>query len=90
MDEIGDLPLSTQVKLLRVLEEKVIERVGDNRPIPVNVRIISPTNKDLKLLVDKGAFRDDLFFRINVTPIRLPPLIERVEDIPLLADAFLG
>jgi transcriptional regulator with PAS, ATPase and Fis domain len=88
LDEIGDLPLSTQVKLLRVLEDKVIERVGDNRPIQVDVRIISATNKDLRALVDKGAFRDDLFFRINVIPIRLPPLRERLEDIPLLADAF--
>jgi two-component system, NtrC family, response regulator HydG len=88
LDEIGDLPLSTQVKLLRVLEEKVVERVGDNRPIHVNVRIISATNKDLKGLVDEGAFRNDLFFRINVIPIRLPALRERVDDIPLLADAF--
>jgi two-component system response regulator HydG len=88
LDEIGDLPLSTQVKLLRVLEEKVIERVGDNRSIQVDVRIISATNKDLKPLVDDGAFRNDLFFRINVIPIRLPALRDRVEDIPLLADAF--
>jgi two-component system response regulator HydG len=88
LDEIGDLPLSTQVKLLRVLEEKVVERVGDNRPIQVDVRIISATNKDLKSLVDEGAFRNDLFFRINVIPIRLPTLRERIEDIPLLADAF--
>ncbi len=88
LDEIGDLPLSTQVKLLRVLEEKVVERVGDNRPIQVNVRIISATNKELKALVDEGLFRNDLFFRINVIPIRLPALKERVEDIPLLADAF--
>jgi PAS domain S-box-containing protein len=88
LDEIGDLPLSTQVKLLRVLEEKIIERVGDNRPIQVDVRIISATNKDLRALVEKGAFRDDLFFRINVIPIRLPALRERMEDVPLLADAF--
>ncbi len=88
LDEIGDLPLSMQVKLLRVLEEKVVERVGDNKSIPVNVRIISATNKDLKSLVQEGLFRNDLFFRINVIPIRLPPLRERVEDIPLLADAF--
>jgi two-component system response regulator HydG len=88
LDEIGDLPLPTQVKLLRVLEEKVIERVGDNRPIPVDVRIISATNKDLKSLVEKGTFRDDLFFRINVIPIRLPPLRDRIDDIPLLANAF--
>lgn len=88
LDEIGDLPLHTQVKLLRVLEEKVIERVGDNRPIPVDVRIVSATNKELKSLVEEGTFRDDLFFRINVIPIRLPPLRDRIDDIPLLANAF--
>ena len=88
LDEIGDLPLSLQVKLLRVLEEKVIERVGDNRPIPVDVRIVSATNKNLKELVERGSFRNDLFFRINVIPITLPPLRERSEDIPLLAEAF--
>jgi two-component system, NtrC family, response regulator HydG len=88
LDEIGDLPLVTQVKLLRVLEEKVVERVGDNRPIPVDVRIISATNKDLSGLVDQGVFRQDFYFRINVIPIQLPPLRERVEDIPLLAEAF--
>ncbi len=88
LDEIGDLPPSTQVKLLRVLEEKMIERVGENRPIRVDVRIISATNKDLKGLVEKGFFREDLFFRINVIPITIPPLRERVEDIPLLAEAF--
>lgn len=88
LDEIGDLPLSTQVKLLRVFEEKVVERVGDNRPIPVDVRIISATNKNLFDLVEKGFFREDLYFRINVIPITLPPLRKRVEDIPLLAEAF--
>jgi len=88
LDEIGDLPLSTQVKLLRVLEEKIIERVGDIRPIPVDVRIITATNKDLKSLVEKGLFREDLYFRINVIPIYLPPLRERVEDIPIFADHF--
>ena len=88
LDEIGDLPISTQVKLLRVLEGKVIERVGDHRPIPIDVRIISATNKDLRGLVDKGLFREDLFFRINVIPVHLPPLRERREDIPLLAEAF--
>ena len=88
LDEIGDLPLSTQVKLLRVLEEKVIERVGDNRPVPVDVRIITATNRNLQELVTKGNFREDLFFRINVIPIHLPPLRERREDIPLLAEAF--
>jgi two-component system response regulator HydG len=88
LDEIGDLPLSTQVKLLRVLEEKVVERVGDNRPIQVDVRIISATNRDLARLIEGGTFREDFFYRINVIPIWMPPLRERVEDIPLLADSF--
>jgi two-component system, NtrC family, response regulator HydG len=88
LDEIGDLPLSTQVKLLRVLEEKVVERVGDSKSIPVDVRIISATNKNLLNLVEHGSFRQDFYFRINVIPIQLPPLRERVEDIPLLAGAF--
>jgi len=88
LDEIGDLPLSTQVKLLRVLEEKVVERVGDNRPIHIDVRIISATNKNLLKLVDQGAFREDLFYRINVIPIIVTPLRERVEDIPILAESF--
>ena len=88
LDEIGDLPLSTQVKLLRVLEEKIVERVGDNRPLPIDVRIISATNRNLKQLVEQGAFREDLFYRINVIPITVPPLRERVEDIPLLAEYF--
>jgi len=88
LDEIGDLPLSTQVKLLRVLEENVIERVGENKPIQVDVRIVSATNKDLERLVEKALFREDLFYRINVIPIAIPPLRERVEDIPLLAQTF--
>jgi len=88
LDEIGDLPLSTQVKLLRVLEEKVVERVGDNRPITVDVRIISATNRNLAQLIERGALREDFFYRINVIPIYIPPLRARVEDIPLLADSF--
>jgi two-component system response regulator HydG len=88
LDEIGDLPLSTQIKLLRVLEEKVIERVGDQRSIPVDVRIITATNRQLHDLVGRGAFREDLFYRINVIPIWVPPLRRRLEDIPLLADSF--
>jgi len=88
LDEIGDLPITTQVKMLRVLEEKVIERVGDNRPVHINVRIISATNRNLNELVDKGFFREDLFYRINVIPIIVPPLRDRVEDIPLLAESF--
>jgi transcriptional regulator with PAS, ATPase and Fis domain len=88
LDEIGDLPLSTQVKMLRVLEEKIIERVGDGTPIPVDVRIISATNHNLQDLIAQGIFREDLFFRINVIPIHLPPLRERMGDIPLLSAAF--
>ena len=88
LDEIGDLPLATQIKLLRVLEEKSIERVGNNAPIPVDVRIISATNWDLPKLVEMGKFRKDFFFRINVIPIHLPPLRDRMEDIPLLAETF--
>jgi transcriptional regulator with GAF, ATPase, and Fis domain len=88
LDEIGDLPLTTQVKLLRVLEEKVIVRVGENDPVNVNVRIICATNKDLKQLIEAGLFREDLFYRINVIPISLPPLRDRMEDIPLLAGFF--
>ena len=74
--------------MLRVLEESVVERVGDNTPIHVDVRGISATNKNLKELIDRGAFRDDLFYRVNVIPIILPPLRERPEDIPLLAESF--
>jgi PAS domain S-box-containing protein len=88
LDEVGDLPLATQVKLLRVLEEKIIERVGDATPVRVDVRIISASNRNLPELIRKGAFREDLFFRINVIPILLPPLRERREDIPLLAESF--
>ena len=87
LDEIGDLPLTTQVKLLRVLEEKIIERVGDSAPIPVNVRIISATNRDLRKMIAERKFREDFYFRINVIPIHLPPLRERIEDIPLLAES---
>ena len=89
LDEIGDLPLDTQAKLLRVLQEKVIEKVGDHRPIPVDVRIITATNQDLSLLMEQKIFREDLFFRINVIPIHLPALRERREDIPLLVEHFL-
>ncbi|NDY42253.1 PAS domain S-box protein [Dissulfurirhabdus thermomarina] len=88
LDEIGDLPPSTQVKLLRVLEEKVIERVGDNRPIHVDVRIISATHRDLAAMVRRGEFREDLYYRINVIPVHVPPLRERPGDIPLLAETF--
>jgi PAS domain S-box-containing protein len=90
LDEIGDLPLSTQVKLLRVLEEKVVERVGDNQPINVDVRVISATNRNLTQMIADGAFREDFYYRINVIPIHIPPLRERTEDIPLLARSFFN
>jgi two-component system response regulator HydG len=89
LDEIADIPLATQVKLLRVLETKQFERVGDHRPVSVDVRIITATNKDLQEMIDSKRFREDLFFRINVIPIHLPPLRERMEDVPLLVNAFV-
>jgi PAS domain S-box-containing protein len=88
LDEIGDLPPAIQVKLLRVLEEKVIERVGDQRPIRVRARVITATNRDLPAMVAMGEFRQDLYYRINVIPINLPALRDRREDIPLLASHF--
>jgi transcriptional regulator with GAF, ATPase, and Fis domain len=90
LDEIGELPLDLQVKLLRVLQEKEFERVGGKSVISVNVRIISATNKDLLKEVEQGRFRRDLYYRLNVFPINLPPLRERPEDIPLLASYFLS
>lgn len=89
LDEIGDMPAAVQVKLLRVLQEGEIERVGSHQPIKVDVRIISATNQDLGGLVEKRKFREDLFYRINVIPINLPPLRQRPEDIPLLAQTFV-
>jgi DNA-binding NtrC family response regulator len=90
LDEIGDMPLETQAKVLRALEDKSIERIGGNQAIRVNTRFIAATNKNLPELVKKGAFRHDLFFRLNVFVIHLPPLKERREDIPLLSDHFLN
>lgn len=89
LDEIGELPPQLQVKLLRVLQEGEIRRVGESRPIKVDVRIISATVKDLAREVNEGRFRDDLFYRLNVLPIHIPPLRERREDIPLLIDHFI-
>ncbi len=89
LDEIGEISPSMQVKLLRVLQERVVVRVGDHREIPVDVRVIASTNRDLRKLVKKGVFREDLFYRLNVFPIRLPPLHKRKTDIPLLCIHFL-
>ena len=89
LDEIGELPLNMQVKLLRVLQEKHITRVGDNREIPVNVRVISATHVDLEEAVREKRFREDLYFRIQVMPLQLPPLRERGQDVILLAEEFI-
>jgi len=90
LDEIGDMPLGLQAKILRVIQEKEFDRVGGTRTVKVDVRIICATNKDLLQMVDKGTFREDLFYRINVFSLQLPALRDRKEDIPLLVDSFLA
>jgi transcriptional regulator with PAS, ATPase and Fis domain len=90
LDEIGDMPMSCQPKILRVIESQQLERLGGRESIALNVRVIAATNKDLKKEVQKGNFREDLFYRINVMHFNIPPLRERKEDIPLLANYFLN
>ena len=89
LDEIGDMPLPMQVKLLRVLQERAFERIGSNKTIETNVRVIAATNHDLEHCIEEGSFREDLYYRLNVFPINIPPLRNRREDIPLLIDFFL-
>jgi formate hydrogenlyase transcriptional activator len=89
LDEVGDLPKEIQIALLRVLQEREIQRVGDARPIPVDVRVVAATHRDLNVLVAEGLFREDLLYRLNVVPIEMPPLRNRVADIPLLVEYFI-
>jgi two-component system nitrogen regulation response regulator NtrX len=90
LDEIGDMSLKTQAKILRILQEKKFERVGGTRTLSVDVRVLAASNKDLEKEIEKGTFREDLYFRLNVIPIEVPPLRNRTEDIPLLIETFLS
>src|SRR5438034_9082163 len=89
LDDMDDVPLSMQVKLLRVLQNRTVERLGGTRAVPVNVRVIAGSKRDLKQLVSEGKFREDLYCRLNVLPVALPPLRERREDIPVLMEHFI-
>ena len=90
LDEIGDMSLKTQAKVLRALEEQVVERVGGREPIKVDVRVIAASNRDLPAVIAQGAFREDLFYRLSVIPVEVPPLRQRRDDIPLLVDHFIA
>jgi two-component system nitrogen regulation response regulator GlnG len=90
LDEIGDMPFSIQAKILRLLQEKSIERLGGRQPIPVDVRILAATNRDLESALEEGRFREDLYYRLKVVTLQLPPLRERPDDVPLLTDYFLS
>ncbi|MCH2388483.1 MAG: sigma-54 dependent transcriptional regulator, partial [Opitutales bacterium] len=90
LDEIGEISLSTQVKLLRFLEQRTFERIGSSKSIKVDTRLVAATNRDLQQMVNEGTFREDLYFRLNVVQITMPPLRERTEDLPILLNHFLG
>lgn len=90
LDEVGDLPPDIQIALLRVLQEREIERVGSDKPIPVDVRVLAATHRDLEKLAKEGKFRRDLLYRLNVVPIEMPSLRERAADIPLLVEYFIA
>ena len=90
LDEIGDMPLGMQAKLLRVLQESVVERIGGTKPIPIDIRVICATNKNIEQMVEEGAFREDLYYRLNIIPIELPPLRKRKEDLPALIEYYIA
>ena len=90
LDEIGDMPMDMQVKLLRVLQERTVEAVGGSKPIPVDVRVVAATHRDLEAEISAGRFREDLFYRLNVLPVHIPPLRDRMEDVPELLNFYAG
>ena len=90
LDEVGDIPVATQVKLLRVLEDYQITRIGSNNPVDIDVRLLSATHRDLRAMIEEGSFREDLFFRLNVVTVEIPPLRERTVDIPILVNYFIN